>query len=208
MKLHSLGFTNNIYLESLHYFELSDFPLKIPHGHTSAPIVDKNLLTKLEWRIPIRYDDGFRRVSRLGPDVCSHWKCLNADDNLSALIRCQMGHGPGQSCGKCSGMKQCQSCSTEFTIAYLESDWPPGGRAVYVTAWKDFGPCDTPFDIRWRSQLGHIFDNLPPTKYSTPSTPGNVRRAFEDHVQTETHGLSSTYPFNSDAEFGKFVSKI
>ncbi|MCJ1257520.1 hypothetical protein MMC24_005346 [Lignoscripta atroalba] len=220
MKQHKLGATDNIYLDSLSHAHVSIFEHEIPHGCTSARIANGNLLVKLEWRILLHHGEGFRRLTSLSPDNCPHLQCCSIEDKITRRIRCLMDHGPGQYCAVCTGIKQCQHCSTEFVIACLDSSWSPQshafspgqaisrGQAVYVTAWENFGPCDTPFDIRWRSQTWRGDSSLPPPESSTPFVPGSIRRAFEDIAGSKIRvdGLSSLCPLDSDVEFAKLLA--
>lgn len=210
MKAHKLGATDNVYLDSLSHAHTSDHEHQIPHGHTSARIVNNSLLVKLDWRIPLRLGEGFSRARVFNPNVCRHWRCVLHDDNLSERIRCQLGHGLGQSCAKCTGLQQCQRCSTEFVMGCLDSNWSPQGRVIYITAWRDLGPCDTPFDTRWRSQIMRIYTSLPAPDFSVPFVPGSIRRAFEDSARTKikVDGLSSIWPLDSDVRFSKLIANM
>lgn len=208
MKLHKLGATQNICLDSLSHGYASIRDHKKSHSFVSARIAKDNLLVKLEWRIVLRQGDDFHRVGCFFPDVCPHWQCLKDYHNLLKRVRCQMSHGPGRFCVQCAGMKQSQFCSTEFVVAYLESNWSPRGQAVYITAWKNFGPCDTPFDTRWRSQILSIHSSLPIPGSPPSFAPGSIRAAFENAggSMIRIDGLSSRWPLDTDVEFSRLVA--
>jgi len=142
--------------------------------------------------------------------MCPHLRCVYRDESLWKRIRCRMSHGRSQSCADCTGIKQCQCCSTEVIIACLDSNGSPRGRAFYITAWKDLGPCDTPFDIRWRTQIRPAYNKLPIPTSSATFVPGSIRRAFEDSVgsRNRVDGLSSIWPLDSDVQFSKLVADI
>ena len=205
MKLHHLGVNDNIYLNSLSYAKNS-FQHPIPYAHTSARIANNNLLVKLEWRILLRQGEDSERVGRLSPDVCSHWRSLLHDDNVLTIVRSQLDRGPNS----CSGMRQCQQCWTEFVLACVDCNQAPGGLAVYITAWKDFGPCDTPFDVRWRSQIWPIYNSLPSVAATATFRPGSIQKAFEDIGSSKLEGdeLLSKWPLDSDARFHKLVADM
>lgn len=210
MKIHKQGATKNIGLDSFFDANASTWSDNFTYSYVSARIAKNELLVKLEWRILLHQGEGFSRVRRVFPHVCPHWRCTIDDHALSRRISCQISHGPGQTCVQCTGMKQCQDCSTEFITAYLESNWTRQGHAVYVTAWKNYGPCDTPFDLRWRCHLLCIHTSLPAPKTSTPFAPGSIRGAFEDlnGSKIRTDGLSNEWPLDSDAEFSRLVADI
>lgn len=210
MKLHQLRATKNIFLDSLSHAHSSVYKQHLSHSHVSARIANDHLLVKLEWRILLHRGEGFRYISSLCQNVCAHWTCVLDDDNLSKRIRCQMSHRPGQSCPDCTGMIHCQRCSTEIIVAFLDSNWSSEGQAVYITAWKNLGPCDTPFDIRWRTQVWPIYSSLSTRTLSTPFVPGSILRAFEDVGDSRigVDGLSSKWPLDSDVEFFKLVADI
>lgn len=210
MKLYQLRATENIFLDSLSHANAREFKGHVSHSHTSARIRNDNLLLKLELRVLLCHGDSFKQVKTLCQRVCLHWECRLEDEKLSKIIRCQMSHGPGQSCPACTGMIQCQRCSTEFVVAFLDSNWSPRGQAIYITVWKDLGPCDTPFDIHWRTQVGTVFSSFPAPNHSVPFEPGSILRAYEDFANSSigVDGLSGKWPLDSDVEFFRVVADI
>lgn len=207
MKIHKLRTTENIFLDSLSRDHSCRDGSHVSRCHTSARIANDELLVKLEWKIFIRHGVGFR-ISGLCRNICPHWTCVMNDDNLTKRIRCQMSHGPGQTCPECTGMIQCQFCSTEFIMAFLDSNWSPKGQAIYITVWKNLGPCDTPFQIHWRAQIRPIFSSLPAPTCSVPFVPGSIRREFEDFADSRirVNRFSSKWRLNSDVEFSRIVA--
>jgi hypothetical protein len=73
----------------------------------------------------------------------------------------------------------------------LESSWVNGGRQFNITAWKDFGPCDTPFDPQWRYQTIPIHGLTLKSQTKVNFLPGSIRHAFDTHSkQCEIDGSS------------------
>lgn len=214
MKLYRLRAPENPFLDSLSYahsfYHWSSATKYVSHYHTSARIANDNLIMKMEYRVLLRRGDGYKKISLLCENVCPHWRRTMDDYNLAIKMRCQMSHEPAQSCPDCAGMVQCQNCSTEFIVAFLDCNWSPRGQAVYVTAWRNLGPCDTPFDIRWRTQLSILHNNLSPPKSAASFVPGSILKAFEDSADSrvEVDGLSSKWPLDSDIEFSRLVADI
>lgn len=122
MKLHQQHATENIFLESLSHALSSVHNHHVSHSHTSARITNSNLLVKLELRILLRHGEDFGQIRGLCRNVCPHWRAVVDDNNLAKIIRCQMSHGTGQSCPHCTRMVQCQRYSTEFIVAFLNSN--------------------------------------------------------------------------------------
>lgn len=209
MKLHKLRATENIFLDSLSCDHSFRYRGHVADCHTSARIRKDELLVKIEWRIFIRHGESFE-IGSLCQSLCPHWFCLLDDDNLTRRIRCQMSHTPGQTCPECTGMVQCQFCSTEFIVAFLNSNWSRKGQAIYLTAWKNLGPCDTPFQISWRTQLHRVHSSGPTPTCWVPFVPGSIRREFEEFTDSRigVHGLSIKRPLNSDVEFSRMVADI
>lgn len=218
MKLYRLRAPENPFLDSLSHAESwytrSPSTKNVAHYHTSARIANDDLIMKLEYRYILDRGEGYDESRILCEHVCPHWKRGTSYDDLTKRTRCLMSHESGQSCPGCTGMVQCQSCSTEFIVALLDCNWSPGGRALYFTVWKNLGPCDTPFDIRWRSQLRLPHDRLLFRDYLSPRTmaasfvPGSILRAFEDSADSRVGvgGLSSKWPLDSDVEFSRIVA--
>lgn len=209
MKLHKLRATENILLDSLSRDYSSYYDGHFSRCHTSARIANDELLVKIAYRVFIRHGERFK-ISSLCRNICPHWTCVMDGDNLMKRIRCQMSHRAGQTCPECTGMIQCQFCSTEFLVAFFDSNWSPKGQAIYITAWKNLGPCDTPFQIRWQTQLRPYHTSIPTPTCSALFEPGSIRREFEDFADSRigVGGLFSKRPLNSDVEFSRLIADI
>lgn len=207
MKLYRLRVRENLFLDSLSH----ERSYQDQHYHTSARIKDDNLLVKLEWRVLLLHGQDFRQIRwTCNLDVCPHWKFDSDDQNLSKRICCQISHGPGLSCPDCAVLVQCQYCTTEFIVAFLDSNWSPRGQAIYITAWKNLGSCETPFDIRWRTQVQSIHSSLPIGTCPVPFKPGSILRAYENsaNLRMGVDEFSSKRPLDSDVEFSRLVADI
>ena len=207
MKLYRSGATEHMSLESLSHAVSYKDVHNFLQRHVSCRIANDNLLVRQEWRILLRHGDDSERISTVCQQVCPHWKSILDYNHLAKRVHCQMSHGLGQSCSECTGLVQCQFCSTEFIVASLDSNWSPGGQAIYITSWKNLGSCKTPFDSRWRDHLFCIDTSIfTPTKLA-PFVPGSVRSAFEDRADFKigVGGLSTRWPIDSDAQFLRLV---
>lgn len=206
MKLHRLGAKENIFLDSLSRPYSSIYNGHVSHSHTSARITNDELLVKLEWRILLHRGDELR-ISSLCRNICPHWNSVLDDEKLSKRVRCQTSH-PGKSCSECAEMIPCRFCSTELFVAFLDSNWSPGGQAIYITAWKNLGPCVTPLETRWKSHLWLIYSSLPSPTSSATFVPGSIRKAFEDVTDSRIRvdGLSRKWPLDSDFTFSRLVT--
>lgn len=149
MKLNKLSPENNIWLHAL---SRTVFRGQVPFAHCCARIAKEILMVKLEYRILLRRHEGLREVEKSFTEVCPHWTFCGGGHHLKEIIRFHLALGPDDARTKCTRI-QCHRCATEFVIVYLTSTWTHDGRALYITAWKDLGPCQTPFGIRWRAQI-------------------------------------------------------
>lgn len=207
MQLHRLGIADDTHLDSLSRPLAAD---PNQQAHTFARIVNDHLLVKVECRIPLRRDEGFLAVKHGIPEICPHWSCVVDDDTLSMNIRCSMRHGPGHLFDECTGLEQCQWCSTEFVVACFDSEQSPHSRVVHVAVWKDLGRCETPFDVQWRNHIWPFFTNLPAPRSSTTFAPGSILQDFEGLGAADDgfNGRSSTWPLDTDVSFAKLVTEI
>lgn len=197
---------NNDWLDALSH---TIFRWNIPIAHCYARVANEKLLTKLEYRILLRHGEDLHKVLSFYPEICPHWRRLE-EDNLTPLLRCLWSHGTSQHwCDKCSGMIRCRWCATEFIVALVDSTWSPKGRALYITAWKNFGPCQTPFDMRWRTHNGLFMfvAFAPPPKVPVIFEPNSIRNTFENLAspKRKNDGLAKLSPLKCDVEFAKRI---
>lgn len=162
---------------------------------------------RLDYRILLRQDEDFHQVESLFLTVCPHWESFDRHRNLAKVLLCQLSRETNNPCNECTRMIQCRWCTTEFIVSVLDSTWSPNGRAIYIRAWKNLGPCQTPFDIRWRTHIQNI--SLPP-KSLVPFTPDSIRSAFENFgsPKLKGDGIASVLPLDSDVEFSKRIDAI
>jgi len=157
--------------------------------HCSARVARDELILKTEESIGVRRGQGWEKVRRYYTAVCPHLKCYSNGNELSKTIQCQLGHGVDYVCSDCNTLKQCRFCPTEFIVGTRDSGWPSKGTTVCITAWKNFGMCTTPFDIKWRSQIGSVYDCKTPFSF----TPGSIQGAFkfpQAEAETSVRGIS------------------
>ena len=214
MKLHNTGMldTDNIYLNFLLHPHINSASQDSLRSHL-CPHSSSALLIKLEYRIPLRQNEGSGLAQSLGPAVCPHWRCMFDDqdrscNSLSDIIRSQTRLRAYQYCAEYLSLTNCVACATEFVVACLDSEWAPGGKALYITAWKDYGACENPFDPRWRGHVAPYNHDLSHPKSRSPPLLGGIREAFETSSSPGNNGdgLAGTWPLDSDAEFLKLVT--
>ncbi|KAL2046428.1 hypothetical protein N7G274_001875 [Stereocaulon virgatum] len=213
MKLHKNGMpdTDNNLLKSLSHTR------RAPHhkdslAHTSVRIADNSLFIKLEYRILLRREESFERVLSMRPQVCPHWRCeVGQIDvpcrSLSQIIRNQIKLHEEQYIPDYVSLTDCIYCETEFAVACLDCKWTPGGKAVYITAWKNYGNCIRPQNHKWRSHIppfGHLWYRRKQSK----SMLGSIRQTFEQSRSPDNgrDGLTKVWPLRSDAKYQELVT--
>lgn len=178
--------------------------------HWRGRIAKKHLLMKMEYRLMLRENEedlGFRR-NRV--KICPHWHTLDWDQNLKKMfhkmLECRTKHDTTKPCLLCNSMIQCPWCTTEFVMSVIRCDWSLYRSALYITAWKDLGPCETPFDNSWRTQSRRKDKSLdisePPHREPVHFEPGSIRNAYEElgYPKIEGDGIASKWPLDCDVE--------
>lgn len=198
MKLNKLSPKNNIWLDSLSH---TNFRCQVPFAHCCARIANDSLIVKLEYRMWLSLHEGLREVERMLPEVCPHWTFVNENSSLEDLIRFLLSRGPDEPHIK-SPTIQCQHCATEFFIAYLNSTPSPDGRALYITAWKNLGPCQTPYEALWQAQDERLYPFGSSSNMEFSFERDSIRRAWEDAERPNTRGegLARMSPSDSDID--------
>jgi hypothetical protein len=178
MKLHKLGATNTTWLNCLCF---SNWYFNQTYHDCYARIVDGNLLVKVEYRMLLHHGQSFRQARHNLPHLCPHFRRYYED-----VYSCQFQYRVCHGCAECVGLTRCRVCGTEITVANSSSDWMPNGRAIHVTAWKNLGPCDTPVDPRWRTQVKSPYTILLTERPVLLWRRGSIRKAFEGFGSSET----------------------
>lgn len=167
-----------------------------------------------EFRILLRDDGTFQfGIGDHFLDICPHWSTLGLDRNLDErfekMLACNMKHETTKPCLLCNSIIECSSCTTEFVIFILKCEWSFYKRAIYITAWKDLGSCETPFDNSWRTQCYKLYTD-PDTRDSLPRDPvhfepGSIRNAYEGlgYPKLKDDGIASMWPLDSDVEYSR-----
>ncbi len=179
MKSHRFGPTRGIPLTSLAYTYSrlrQDSWLQVV---LRARIPADELLVRAQYTVfTWRSHPNIDRVRFDIRQVCPHLVTTCYDENLlTQLLVCRLDHLDNPACLKCTGLKQCQYCPTEFQIEI--EDFGDMDTAVLVTVWKNFGTGTTPLDLKWRAQV-HSNDNNPLICRLFDFVPGSIRSAFED----------------------------
>lgn len=207
MELHRLDSTKTTWLNALSHVILKN---ELPYTHCCARVANGNLLLKLDYRILLQHDEGFRQVKLLFPTVCPHWESFDTGRGLAKVIRCQLSRGTSNPCDGCTRVKQCFWCATEYIVSVLDSTWSPNGRVVYIRAWKNLGTCQSPFDVRWWTHTHSIVSGCANEMTSVQFTPDSVRSAFEDlgSPKLKGGGIASVLPLDSDVEFSNRIDEV
>lgn len=120
-------------------------------------VLEDKLLLKVTSKVVMRRDRDIRYVKEHIMEICPHLIAHFADNYLSHLVACLLGHTGNRPCDYCGGLKQCLYCHTEFEIE-LEA-FEKGGGVVVFTVWYDFGQGKTPADPKWRAHVHNTYDN-------------------------------------------------
>ena len=207
-----LNSQNPMYYKWIQALSCDSFNLdNVPWMHCRGRIANEHLLMKMECRILLREGEDDFRVRVYCPKMCFHWNGFDLGNNLKKtlekMLGCDMKHEPTKPCVLCNSIIACSSCATEFVISILKCDWSFYRRAVYITAWKDLGSCETPFDKSWRTQCWenhYKYKPLsPPPRESVHFEPGSIRHAYEEHgyPKVKDDGIASMWPLHSDLEY-------
>lgn len=185
----------------------------VPWMHCRGRIAGEHLLMKKEYRHLLCEDDDKFYVRRDFSKICPHWNASDRDSNLNntikKILRCNMNHDATKPCPLCNSVIECSSCRTEFVISMLKCNWSHYNRAIYITAWKDLGSCQTPLDHSWRSQCRRTFDRnfeavkSPPLGQPVYFEPGTIRKTYEElgYPNLKHDGIANMWPLHSDAEY-------
>ena len=187
----------------------------VPYAHCRGRIANEHLLMKVEYRMLLRKNEDFGRIRRrFSPEICPHWNRLDRDENLERTLQrmlgCSMIHETTKPCVLCNSIIECSWCATEFVISIIKCDWSLYERVLYITAWKDLGSCDTPFDPSWRAHWWRThrkpesITSLHRTR-SVHFEPGSIRKAFEElgYPKRKHDGIGSMWALGSDIEYAR-----
>ena len=172
MKQHRLGLDSGPHVDHLSNTKTYYMGRCTYQASIKARIVFDNFLLRIQDRVLIPPGQVLGEPSALFTDLCPHLKSFGSGDG-----RCRLRHiHDQQRCSRCSGLKQCRYCPTEFQIDH--KNFGKRGIVVYITRWMDFGAGLTAFDPKWQS---HVKAKISGTrKYKEfEFAPGSIRSAFE-----------------------------
>lgn len=86
---------------------------------------------------------------RMDP-ICPHLELFSRDQILWQTIGCRLSHMNDLPRAKCSMWRSCQECRTRFQVDVQELENLQVEIQVYAS--KYLGPCETPYDPKWREQ--------------------------------------------------------
>lgn len=176
-----LGIRKNIYLDGLSYADGRSSALH--YFAVSSRVVVGHLLVKIESRVPLELFPKARqsRKSGAGLAICHHCRCSLDSDVITKIVHNEVGHRTVNGSDGHTGLLACKYCATEYKIACLpiKTKLTPYTKLVSAVAWRDFGPCISPFDPLWQSQLW--LSCVSPDFREWPMTwkLGNIQQAFE-----------------------------
>ena len=182
----------------------------VPYAYCRGRIANGHLLIKVEYRILLRENEDIDHVQMLSPHICPHWNSVDRNNNLKRTLQrmlgCSILHETTEPCVLCNSIIECSWCATEFVMSVLKCDWPLYDRALYITAWKDFSACDSPFDPSWRTHC-RLTRRLPSSLPREPVRfePGSIRKAYEEvgYPKRSHDGIGSMFALGSDIEYAR-----
>ena len=87
------------------------------------------------------------------PQICVHLNRLYAGPFHLQEVLCHDCHSTGKICGDCGGLRCCKQCGTLFELEAKEIGTEGSRREIRITIWKFLGPCTSPFEPKWSSQV-------------------------------------------------------
>jgi hypothetical protein len=126
---------------------------------TWAEIVAGELLIRMTTKLCLHctWDIQFIQSRILTP--CHH---LDRYEILWETILCRVSHADNEPCKDCAKWKSCRGCATWFLVDISEHE--NSDIEIRIDVNKYLGPCETPFDPKWRNQTD------PSTECRTEST--------------------------------------
>lgn len=212
MKLNNQLSTDKNWLSALSH---AIFRRGFPYALCCARIANRELLVKIQYRISLFHDDDdHHHVQSAVPRICSHWDSSGEHRNLKKLIDrmlfCSSTHEATKDCALCTSVIECRWCVTEFVVSIVKSAWLCYEPVVYITAWRYLGPCQTPFDMYWRTHTSPKCERPPPSKPLVHFTPGSNMRAFEWFGTPNYEGdeITRMSPLDSDVEYRRRLHSL
>ncbi len=93
-----------------------------------------------------------------------------------------LSHRDTGPCKRCKGLRQCDSCLTEFGVQIYKLGGI--GHVLEFTSWKNFGPGRAPLDPKWAN---HVVGTAKSGLYAPRHcSTGSIRPAFDSERLTRT----------------------
>jgi hypothetical protein len=122
----------------------------VPAGVISGEIFAGELLIRFTQRLRLLVPGNTELMRQHLRPICPHLEWFCRDQRLWETIDCQLTHANNSPCAACGMRKSRRECSTCFQVSIRELD--DSKTEVRVEAWKYLGPCETPYDPKWRNQ--------------------------------------------------------
>ena len=183
MKRHRLGLDNNAHLQRLSMTETFYRPTHNYQVSMEVRVESDELLVRAQHRLLIPTGHPIQMPKVGFAHLCRHLQSPIRKDYLWKLLHCRMDHLNNEEhpCSRCTGLKQCRSCPTEFQIDV--KDFQSQGIAIVITRWLDLGRGESPVDPKWGSHLWYSGKGLSPYEGRFEFAAGSLRSAFERQEQ-------------------------
>ena len=123
------------------------------------------LFLALAYDIPIPKTKVSETIAENFIPICPHVDALSE----AASIQCRLTQPMEPSCGYCGGLRNCDTCFTDYEItsSFSSSRWPwpwrqqPRGLTLRVRVWKDLGECRDIYSREWFWATRKIYESDP-----------------------------------------------
>ena len=151
MRNYRLGTPYMLYLERLSKKYAKHLPDTSLENMLTADIIEGELLIHIKHTLRLFKDWDVSTIRLSLPGFCRHLVDRYIDSIFAQTLRCRLSHANRLPCIECKKRKHCPSCSTSFqvnirTLENLVTE-------VQVDVWRCLGPCESPFNSKWREQV-------------------------------------------------------
>lgn len=183
MKVHRSGAKQNIFLDSM---SQSRGPCYGNYVSISSALISYDeLFLKQYMEFTFNGDNKFASFEMYFNTICPHFVGLRNNYELEKIYQCLSGHKGGHCRLKCGDLKQCQFCPTEYLVGLCDQGRWSKKRMAYVTIWKNLGRCETPYDVKWFTQIGPGESRIYGGERLFSFAPGSIKGAFESKFLEE-----------------------
>lgn len=186
MKQHRLGLNSSRHVH--HQSNTVTHGWRQPYAYQismKARIVSNNFLVRAQDWLLIPTGEVVKSLPSYFTNICPHLTSLWRNDSLSKMLLCRLGHlHDHHTCPKCSGLKQCRYCPTEYQIDH--KSFGKQGIVIFITRWLDLGAGSTHLDPKWQIHVWKAAPTGSPDVFVFAA--GSIQSAFElqEHFSFES----------------------